>query len=312
MGFFERIKQGLKKTSQIFGTDVRDLFKSTGRLVDSDFLDELLEVLVKTDMGVGAANEIVEHVGTAFRGRVVEMPDLLAEVRRRLLALMPPASETIKLSPSGPTVIMVVGVNGAGKTTSIAKLTSWFQGQGKSVLLGAGDTFRAAAVDQLTIWAKRLGAEIVTGPSGSDPASVAHRAVAQSLEKNIDVCIVDTAGRLQTQVNLMQELTKVHRVIGKQIPDAPHEVLLVLDATSGQNGISQARGFTESVQCSGIFLAKIDGSAKGGVVVPIRQQFNLPVKFIGTGESAEDSALFEPQEFVNALFAEVSQGTASS
>ena len=169
-------------------------------------------------------------------------------------------------------------------------------------MLGAADTFRAAAVEQLTIWAKRLGAEIVTGASGSDPASVAHRAVAQALQIGADVCIVDTAGRLQTQQSLMQELTKIHRVLGKQIPEAPHEVLLVLDATTGQNGISQARHFTDAVRCTGLVLAKLDGTAKGGVVVAIRKTVGLPVKYIGVGEKAEDLALFEPDKFVDALF----------
>ena len=180
-----------------------------------------------------------------------------------------------------------------------------FPADGKKVVLGAADTFRAAAVEQLTIWAERLGAEIVTGPPGSDPASVAHRAVARAIEIGADVCIVDTAGRLQTQQNLMQELTKIHRVLGKQIPEAPHEVLLVLDATTGQNGISQAKHFTEAVHCTGIVLAKLDGTAKGGVVVAIRQQVGLPVKYVGVGEKAEDLALFEPEPFVDALFEDV-------
>jgi fused signal recognition particle receptor len=180
-----------------------------------------------------------------------------------------------------------------------------FQADGKKVVLGAGDTFRAAAVEQLTIWARRLGAEIVTGVSGCDPASVAHRAVARAIETAADVCIVDTAGRLQTQQTLMHQLTKIHRVLGKQIPDAPHEVLLVLDATTGQNGISQARHFTDAVRCTGLVLAKLDGTAKGGVVVAIRKQVGLPVKYIGVGEQAEDLALFEADPFVDALFADV-------
>jgi fused signal recognition particle receptor len=178
-----------------------------------------------------------------------------------------------------------------------------FVGQGKKVVLGAGDTFRAAAVEQLREWSRRTGSSIVEGASGSDPASVAHRAVAAAIEQQADVCIVDTAGRLQTQQNLMQELSKIHRVIGKQIPDAPHEVLLVLDATGGQNGLSQAAGFTAAVKCTGIVLAKIDGTAKGGVVVPIRTQFGLPVKYVGVGEQATDLALFRPDEFVDAMFA---------
>jgi len=202
-------------------------------------------------------------------------------------------------------VIMVAGVNGCGKTTTIAKLGSMFIGQGKKVVLGAADTFRAAAVDQLTVWAERLGAEIVTGQPGSDPASVAHQAVAKALELDAGVCIVDTAGRLQTQQNLMQQLTKIHRVLGKQVPDAPHEVLLVLDATTGQNGISQAKHFTDAVQCTGIVLAKLDGTAKGGVVVAIRQQVGLPVKYIGVGEKVDDLALFEPDPFVEALFEDI-------
>ena len=217
-------------------------------------------------------------------------------------------AEPIQFAESGPTVIMVCGVNGCGKTTSIAKLTKLFSESGKKVVLGAADTFRAAAVEQLTVWAGRLGAEIVTGDQGTDPASVAHRAVAKALEIGADVCIVDTAGRLQTQQNLMQELSKIHRVIGKQIPDAPHEVILLLDATTGQNGISQAQHFTEVVQCTGIILAKLDGTAKGGVVVAIRQSVGLPVKYVGVGEQADDLALFEPNPFVDALFDEVGAG----
>ncbi len=199
---------------------------------------------------------------------------------------------------------MIAGVNGSGKTTSIAKLTKYFTLQGKRVILGAGDTFRAAAVEQLSEWARRLGAEIVVGAPGSDPASVAHRAVSAAVEQGADVCIIDTAGRLQTQQNLMSELTKIQRVINKKIPEAPHEVLLVLDATGGQNGISQARGFASAVQCTGIILAKLDGTAKGGVVVPIRQQFALPVKFIGTGEKPDDFAPFQPDTFVDAMLSD--------
>jgi fused signal recognition particle receptor len=200
---------------------------------------------------------------------------------------------------------MVCGVNGAGKTTSIAKLAAMLKADGKSVVLGAGDTFRAAAVEQLTIWAKRLGVEIVTGESGAHPASVAYRAVEQALRDSIDVCIVDTAGRLQTQKNLMAELTKIQNSIRKLIPAAPHEVLLVLDATTGQNGISQAVNFTQAVDCTGIILAKLDGTAKGGVVVAIRQQAGLPVKYVGVGEKADDLALFQPAEFADALFADI-------
>jgi fused signal recognition particle receptor len=302
MGIFEKLKQGLKKTWQSLNTDVRDLLKREGQLVDDAFIDELFHTLVKTDMGVEAAQEIADEIRTTFRARVVHMDDIIEQIKVKLKAMLAQPAEPVRYAASGPTVIMVVGVNGCGKTTTIAKLACMFQSEGKKVVLGAGDTFRAAAVEQLTIWAKRLGAEIVTGASGSDPASVAHRAVAHSLQSGADVCIVDTAGRLQTQQNLMQELSKIHRVLGKQIPDAPHEVILVLDATTGQNGISQARHFTDAVRCTGLVLAKLDGTAKGGVVVAIRKTVGLPVKYIGVGEKAEDLALFEPDKFVDALF----------
>jgi fused signal recognition particle receptor len=302
MGLFDKIKQGLTKTRQLLNTDVRDLFKSQGRLVDEAFLEELRGKLIKTDMGVQAAEAIVADVGTTYRARVMQMDDLLATIKARLKQLMAQDEAPIRFAPQGPTVIMVAGVNGAGKTTSIAKLAHLFKSQGKSVVLGAADTFRAAAVEQLTVWADRLGVEIVKGASGSDPASVAHRAVARAIEAGADVCIVDTAGRLQTQQNLMQQLSKIHRVIGKQIAEAPHEILLVLDATTGQNGISQARHFTDAVNCTGIVLAKLDGTAKGGVVVAIRQQVGLPVKYVGVGERSQDLTPFVADDFVDALF----------
>lgn len=302
MGLFDKLKAGLQKTSRLLNTDVRDLFKSEGRLVDEAFLDELLVILVKTDMGVQSAQQIVAEVRSEFRGRVVQLTEVLVAVKKKLKDLLAQDEAPVQLAAEGPTVIMVAGVNGAGKTTSIAKLAQLFASQGKRVVLGAADTFRAAAVEQLTVWAGRLGADIVKGEQGGDPASVAHRAVARALETKADVCIVDTAGRLQTQQNLMQQLTKIHRVLSKQIADAPHEVILVLDATTGQNGISQARHFTDAVRCTGIMLAKIDGTAKGGVIVAIRQQVGLPVKYLGVGEKAEDIAPFVPDEFVEAMF----------
>jgi len=305
MGFFDRIKQGLRKTSQVLNTDIRDLFKSQGRLVDEAFIEDLFEILVKRDMGVQAARQICDDVHSAYRARVVQMEEVLTTVKQTLKQLLAQPPEPIRWAESGPTVIMVAGVNGSGKTTSIAKLAHLFASDGKRVVLGAADTFRAAAVEQLTIWAGRLGAEIVKGEQGSDPASVAFRAAAQAQEQRADVCIIDTAGRLQTQQNLMQQLTKIHRVIGNKVPGAPHEVLLVLDATTGQNGISQAKHFTAAVQCTGLILAKLDGTAKGGVVVAIRQQVGLPVKFVGVGEKASDLTAFDADEFVEALFAEI-------
>ncbi|MBL9123755.1 MAG: signal recognition particle-docking protein FtsY [Planctomycetaceae bacterium] len=302
MGFFDKFKQGLKKTTQLLNTDIRDLFKREGRLVDEAFLEELFAILIKTDIGVQAGRQIVDQVQSDFRGRVVHLEDVLDTIRKKLKSLLAQTGEPIRWAETKPTVILVAGVNGSGKTTSIAKLAHMLRQQGKSVVLGAADTFRAAAVEQLTIWAGRTGCQIVTGPQGSDPASVAHRAVATAVEQGADVCIVDTAGRLQTQQNLMQELGKIRRVIGKQIPEAPHEVFLVLDATTGQNGISQAKHFSEAVDATGIVLAKLDGTAKGGAVVAIWQAMQLPVKFVGVGEQPEDLIRFDADNFVDALF----------
>ena len=302
MGLWKRFRQGLEKTRSALRTDIRDLFKSEGRLVDEQFLDELFGILVRTDMGGGPASEIQERIEREFRGRVVQMDEVLEQIRDELRQLMQQPEVPIEMASEGPTVIMVVGVNGSGKTTSIAKLAHLFKNEGKSVVLGAADTFRAAAVEQLTIWSERIGVKIVKGDQGTDPASVAHRAVAEAVREKADICIVDTAGRLQTQVNLMKELEKIHRVMEKQVPGAPHEVLLVLDATAGQNGISQAKGFSEAARCTGIVLAKLDGTAKGGVAIPIRREFDLPVKYVGQGEQPEDLALFNVDEFVGALF----------
>lgn len=298
---FGRFKSALKKTVEVLNTDIRDLVKE-GRLVDDEFLDELFADLVKTDMGVGPAGKIRDGIQSEFRGRKLFMNDLVTSAKKTITEIMRQDSAEVHMATSGPTVIMVVGVNGAGKTTSIAKLAHRFNEQGKSVVLGAGDTFRAAAVEQLTIWAGRMGAEIITGRQGSDPASVAYKAVEAAKNNSADVCIVDTAGRLQTQSNLMEELGRIRRVIAKVIPDAPHEVLLVLDATAGQNAISQARGFSDAAGCTGIFLAKLDGTAKGGVAIPIRDEFGLPVKFVGLGETPDAFAQFDVDQYVNALF----------
>jgi len=302
-GWFGMLRSALKKTTDVLNTDIRDLFKREGRLVDDEFLGELFAILVKTDMGTGPAARIRDRIGTDFRARVVHMEDVLASVKDEVRAILAQPERPIELVENGPTVILVVGVNGSGKTTSIAKLANLFRSQGKKVVLGAGDTFRAAAVEQLTIWADRLGVEIVRGEQGGDPAAVAHRAVARAIESQAEICIIDTAGRLQTQANLMQQLEKIHRVMGKLIPAAPHETLLVLDATAGQNAISQAQGFSTAAKCTGIVLAKLDGTAKGGVIIPIRERFAIPVKFVGLGEKASDLAVFNADQFVDALFA---------
>ena len=303
--FFSRLKQGLIRTNQLLNTDIRDLFKQEGRLVDEEFLDNIFAILIRTDMGTAPASKIRDTIGRDFRARMVHADEILEVIKTELKELVKQPEEPLQFATEGPTIVMVVGVNGSGKTTSIAKLANMFTSQGKKVVLGAADTFRAAAVQQLTIWAGRIGCEIVTGKEGADPASVAYQAVDKAIAQGADVCIVDTAGRLQTQVNLMKELQKIRTVMSKRLPEAPHETLLVIDSTAGQNGISQAKGFSDAAQCTGIILTKLDGTAKGGVVVPIRQQFNLPVKYIGLGEKEADLALFHADQFVDAMFADV-------
>ncbi len=309
MGFLDKFKQGLEKTRKVLNTDVRDLFKS-GEILDDAQLEAFEGRLIRTDMGVAAAGEIITELRKQFGGRTVYLPEV-SEVINTTLEKQLTGDDVVydsenilsplRLNPSGTTVILVSGVNGVGKTTSIAKLANLLAREGKTVVLAAADTFRAAAVEQLTMWAGRIGCEIVRGEPGVDPASVAHRGADRARELNADVLIVDTAGRLQTQRNLMDELGKIRRVLDKKIEGAPHESLLVLDATTGQNGLSQAKSFAEAAGCTGIVLAKLDGTAKGGIVIAIRKQMAIPVKYVGVGEGVEDFALFNPQEFVQAL-----------
>ena len=301
-GLFSRMKSALTKSRQALNTDIRDLFKADGRLVDDQFLTDLFGRLIRTDMGVTSAERIRDAIGKKHRARMVQFDDILDDIAAETAAMLDEGENGLTMATGGPTVILVVGVNGSGKTTSIGKLARHLQNDGHKIVLGAGDTFRAAAVEQLTIWSGRLGCDIVTGKPEADPASVAFRTVERAVETGADVAIVDTAGRLQTQSHLMAELEKIRRVIGKKIPDAPHETLLVLDATAGQNAISQAKGFSEAAGCTGVILAKLDGSAKGGVVLPIREQFQLPIKFVGLGESIEDIAVFKAEPFARALF----------
>ena len=302
-GVFGKFKAGLQKTRATLNTDIRDLFKSEGRLVDEEFLGDLFARLVRTDMGVGPAEKIRDDAAKRLRGRVVQLEEVLETITEQTRSMLEQdVSADLAMAESPPTIILVVGVNGSGKTTSIGKLANLLHRSGKKVVLGAGDTFRAAAVEQLTVWAGRIGCEIVTGKSEADPASVAFQTVEKAIETNADVAIIDTAGRLQTQQNLMQQLDKIRRVVGKKIDEAPHEVLLVLDATAGQNAISQASGFSEAAGCTGIVLSKLDGSAKGGVILPIRQQFDLPVRYVGLGEGIEDLAKFDAGLFAKALF----------
>jgi fused signal recognition particle receptor len=311
MGLFDKLKQGLQKTKQLLQTDIRDLFK-TGEILTEEKLEQFFARLIRTDMGVPAARAIVDELRTKHMGRTVVLDEIWQTVKDKLKLLLKGDGQNtwdpnfplapLKLAATGPTVILVAGVNGVGKTTSIAKLANLLHKAGKKVVLAAGDTFRAAAVEQLTMWSRRIGCEIVTKPSGSDPAAVAYAGCVRALEMGADIVVVDTAGRLQTQQNLMKQLEKIRRVLGDRIPGAPHEVLLVLDATTGQNGVSQAQKFSESVACTGLVLAKLDGTAKGGVVVAIRGQMNLPVKYVGLGEQIDDLEVFNADQFVEALF----------
>ena len=295
-------RRALAKTNEWLRTDIRDLWKSEGQLVDDQFLSDLYATLVRTDMGGVTASKIRDSISNTYRSRRIEFADVLSVVREQVKESLKSRSASLRMADQGPTVILVVGVNGSGKTTSIAKLANRLTQQGNRVLLGAGDTFRAAAVEQLKIWSERIGCDIVLGEHGSDPGSVVYKTVQRAVAESYDVCILDTAGRLQTQSNLMQQLEKMKRIIQKQIDGAPHEVLLVLDATAGQNAISQAKGFSEAAGCTGIVLAKMDGTAKGGVIVPIAEQFGLPVKFIGIGEKLDDISEFDPDAFSEALF----------
>jgi len=297
MGLLDRFKKGLSRTAQLF--NIRTWF---GRKVDQSFLDDLEARLIQADVGVKATQRIVDRVKEAFSDKTAD-ENLLEFVKTELRQLLEdPRPGTLAVSPTRPTVYLIAGVNGSGKTTSIAKLAQHLKDEGKTILLAACDTFRAAAADQLTIWAERSGSDIVKGAPGADPASVAHDACDRALARGVDVLIVDTAGRLHTQAHLMRELEKVCGVIKRKIAGAPHEVLLVLDATNGQNAIRQAEVFTKSIGCSGVILTKLDGTAKGGVVVAVRQTIDLPVKFIGVGEGIDDLQPFDADAFVESLF----------
>jgi fused signal recognition particle receptor len=298
-GFFQKLKQGLSRTRSVF-TGVAQLFGLRGK-VDRDFLEKLEKQLYLADVGGAATTEIVDGVRQSFLDKEVS-GDVEAFVKAKLRDLLADPSTGLNYQRTGPTVVMVAGVNGSGKTTSIAKLVRRCQSEGKKVMVAACDTFRAAAVEQLTIWSERLGCDIVKNATGSDPASVAHDACEKARARGFDVVIVDTAGRLHTQAHLMRELEKIRRVLGKQIEGAPHEVLLVLDATTGQNAIQQAEMFSKAVQCTGIILSKLDGTAKGGAIFAIKKRLNLPVKFIGVGEQVDDLEPFDPDSYVAALF----------
>jgi fused signal recognition particle receptor len=299
MGLLDRLREGLRKTRDALGGALVRVVR--GRKLDEELLEEIEEALLRADVGVGTSARLIDELREAGkRGEVREGEQVLPFLKKRLADRL--AAGTIGYAPERPTVILIVGVNGSGKTTSIAKLAGWLQGQGKKVVLGAGDTFRAAAVQQLTVWSNRLGIEIVKQDTGSDPAAVAFDAADAAVSRGADVLIVDTAGRLHTQEHLMRELEKIRRVLGKRIPGAPHETLLVLDATTGQNAVQQARRFHEATPVTGIILAKLDGTARGGAVLSIKDELDLPVKFVGVGEKIGDIEVFDPAAYVEALF----------
>ena len=270
--------------------------------VDDDTLDAMEEALVASDMGVDTTLKIIDNLEERVeKDKYMSFDELVGQLRDEISKLIPD-TESVRMPASGPYVVLVVGVNGVGKTTTIGKLSNWYRKQGKKVMLGAADTFRAAAVDQLTIWAERSGVEIVKQQMGSDPAAVAYDTVKSAVAKGADVVLIDTAGRLHNRIDLMNELTKIRNAVRKVIPDGPHDVMLVLDASTGQNAFSQAKEFARSTDISSLAITKLDGTAKGGVVVGVSDQFHIPVRFIGTGEGIDDIEAFNKTKFVEALF----------
>lgn len=302
MGFFSKLKEGLTKTRQGFVAKIENLV-SIGKKIDEELYEELEELLIQADVGVNTAVQLVEDLRKEVKTRKIEDSQELKGVLKELISGIMGNEEFSLNLQSQPAVIIVVGVNGVGKTTTIGKLAYNFKAEGKKVLMAAGDTFRAAAIDQLEIWGSRVGCEVIKHKEGADPAAVVFDAIQAAKARGTDVLIVDTAGRLHTKVNLMEELKKVFRVITRELPEAPNEVLLVLDATTGQNAISQAKLFGQACGTTGIVLTKLDGTAKGGVVIGIKSELDISVKYIGIGEQIDDLKEFSPQEFVDALFA---------
>ncbi|MCK4292055.1 MAG: signal recognition particle-docking protein FtsY [Planctomycetes bacterium] len=306
MGIFSKtagyLKERLGKTRDKISTSLSSVI-SLGRRIDEALLDELEETLISDDIGVETTEKLISELREAYRSRqIATTDDIIPFLKEHMKSYWPDRDREVHLAEAGPTVILVAGVNGTGKTTSIAKLAHIFNQNGKKVIVAACDTFRAAAVEQLSIWAERIGVQIVKHHAGSDPAAVAFDACGAALARKADILILDTAGRLHTKKDLMQQLTKIRDVVARQIPGTPNEVLLVLDATTGQNAIVQAQMFTEAINVTGIFLAKLDGTARGGIVIAIKDQLDIPVKFVGLGEKPEDIAEFDPTKFVEALF----------
>ncbi len=300
MGFFDKLKSGLAKTKESVFGQVNELFKSFKR-VDEDLLEELEELLIMADVGVASAEEIIEKLRDKIRDEGISDADESRAALCSILEEMIGEYEPLKLNTI-PSVILVIGVNGVGKTTSIAKIANHLKSQGKSVLLAAADTFRAAAIDQIGVWADRVGVDLIRHEEGSDPAAVVFDAATAAKKRGADVLIVDTAGRLHNKKNLMDELAKINRVIDRELPDSDRETLLVLDATTGQNAVNQAKEFKNAAEITGLVLTKLDGTAKGGIVFSIKKELDIPVKFIGVGEKVDDMQPFSSDEFVKALF----------
>jgi len=302
VGFFERLKKGLSKTHESLVGRIDTLLLGKKR-IDADTLEELEEILITADMGVKTTVELIRTMEQRLRRNELQDGAALKKaLKEEILTRLTQQTVALDINSASPYVIMVIGVNGVGKTTTIGKLAAKFKAEGKKVMLAAGDTFRAAAAEQLQIWGERVGADVVRHKEGADPSAVIFDACRAALARRSDILLIDTAGRLHTKVNLMEEMKKIRRVLGREIPGAPHETLLVLDAATGQNAISQAKLFKEAAHVSGVALTKLDGTAKGGIVVAVSHEFALPVRFIGVGEGVEDLREFDPRQFVEAIF----------
>ena len=303
MGFFDRLKKGLTKTRENFTHSIERLIIGYAD-IDDDLIDELEETLLMADVGVKTTEMLIASVRKGIRNKDIQTPDdLIPFLEKEIVHILDRGESDTPMADQPPTVILVVGTNGVGKTTTIGKLSSYYRHQGKSVLLAAADTFRAAAIEQLEVWGKRADVQVIKHGEGSDPAAVVFDALQAAKARRTELVIVDTAGRLQTKSNLMQELEKIYRVIGREVPGAPHETLLVLDAGTGQNAISQAELFSQAAPVTGVVLTKLDGTAKGGVTIGITAQLDIPIKWIGVGEGIDDLRPFHAEDFVNALFA---------
>ena len=299
-GFYKHLKSGLSKTRKLLSTDINDLFAGN-RKIDDELLEELEELLITSDIGVQTTQDLIESISKKS-SKISGPEELKAMLKEKILELLSPELPTTREITDKPHVIMVIGVNGVGKTTTIGKLASRAASSGKKVILVAADTFRAAAIEQLDIWSQKAGVDIIKHKENSDPAAVSYDGIEAAVARDADMVLVDTAGRIHTKVNLMEELKKIKRTISKKLPGAPHEVLLILDATTGQNALSQVKQFNDAIDVTGIALTKLDGTAKGGIVVSICSTLEIPLKYIGVGEKIEDLQEFDPIQFVDALF----------